>query len=200
MEAGGRQVNAAELDPVLSRQLGLAFLPADRQRESGAQTASLRDNISLPVLERYVRFGFLNRRAETSVIDGLLQRFNVRPALPEAPLGTLSGGNQQKALLAKWIQTNPAVLILYEPTQGVDVGSKQDIFRRIEEFSASGVSIIIASAEAEDLARLCHRVVVLRRGAIAAEFSGAALSETAIHDSAFRDTSGASDPAFEETA
>lgn len=176
----------SSLRPHVARTLGIALLPADRQKASGAQSLSLRENVSLPVLRRYFRRGRMQGALERAAAAKLLHAFQVRPPRPEAPLRTLSGGNQQKALLGKWMQTQPAILILHEPTQGVDVGSKQDIFRKIEEIAAEGVAVVIASAESEDLARLCHRVVVLRRGVVAGELSGATLSETALNDLAFR--------------
>jgi len=184
---GERKYDARVLDPIATRAAGLALLPADRQKASGAQEASVRENVSLPVLARFARFGTIRAGLERLAAERLLHAFDVRPARSEAPLRTLSGGNQQKALLGKWMQTAPSVLVLHEPTQGVDVGSKQDIFRRIEEIAASGVAVLIASSEAEDLARLCHRVAVLRRGRIAGVLAGPDLTETAIADLGFRD-------------
>lgn len=199
---GVTALEARAVSPAAARELGIVLLPADRQRQSGGQQASLRDNVTLPVLERFAAFGAtsgplsalrglapLALRAEWQAAAALLRRFNVQPPDPDRALRTYSGGNQQKALIAKWIQTAPKVLLLHEPAQGIDVGSKQDIFRCIEAFSESGVSIVIASAEVEDLARLCHRVIVFRRGAVAGELSGAALSEQAIQNLAFRETS-----------
>lgn len=170
-----------------TRALGLALLPADRQRASGAQDMSLAENVGLPVLDRFFNWGILQAGAERKAVRAVLHGFGVRPADPDAPLRTLSGGNQQKALLGKWVQTKPKVIVLHEPTQGVDIGSKQDIFRKIEQIAADGVAVVIASAEAEDLANLCHRVVVLRRGGVAGELSGEALTEQAINDLALRD-------------
>jgi ribose transport system ATP-binding protein len=184
-----RAFDARRLSPAQARALGLALLPADRQRASGAQTLSLRENLSLPAPSTFFRDGFLNLAQERAETRRWLAAFGVRPADPEAPLRALSGGDQQKALLAKWMRTNPGVLLMHEPTQGVDVGAKQDIFRRIEEFAERGVAILIASAESEDLARLCHRVVVLRRGRVAGELAGAALSARAIDSLAFCDAS-----------
>jgi len=193
LRAGGRTLDARKLSPTLTREIGFALLPADRQRTSGAQMLSLRENLSLPVLSSFFHHGFLNRRQEQAEASKWLQDFGVRPAAPEALLRTLSGGNQQKALLAKWMQTNPEVLLLHEPTQGVDVGAKQDIFRKLEDFAERGVGVLIASAESEDLARLCHRVLTLRNGRVVGELSGPALSEHAINDLAFRDAPRASE-------
>jgi ribose transport system ATP-binding protein len=183
----GRTFPARMLRPHLTTAQGLALLPADRQRASGAQRLSVRENISLPVLDRFFAFWRLNGRLERNAVRNVLQRYNVRPPDPDAQLNTLSGGNQQKALFGKWMQTNPEILLLHEPTQGVDIGSKQEIFREIEQAAAAGVAVLIASSEAEDLANLCHRVVVLRRGLFAGEMSGSELTEQTINDLAFRE-------------
>lgn len=185
---GDRSFPARLVRLPLTRALGLALLPADRQRASGAQRLSVRENISLPILDRFFSWGRMDRRAERGAARTLLNRYGVRPADPDAQLGTLSGGNQQKALFGKWMQTEPRVLLLHEPAQGVDVGSKQEIFREIEKAAASGVAVLIASSEAEDLANLCHRVVVLRRGTAAGELVGGELTEQAINNLAFRET------------
>ena len=101
-------------------------------------------------------------------------------------LGELSGGNQQKALLAKWLQREPPVLLLHEPTQGVDVGAKQDVFERLRQAAEAGAAVLYCSAEYEDLAHLCDRVVVFQAGRIAAVLSGADLTEDRIVERCYR--------------
>jgi len=185
LRVAGQDLAATSLSPDKTRRFGIALLPADRQRASGAQELTLRENVSLPVLSRYFRFGLMDGSGERDAVTKLLRAFGVRPPKPDAPLRTLSGGNQQKALLGKWIQTAPKILVLHEPTQGVDVGSKQDIFRKIDDIAATGVGIVMASAESEDLARLCHRVVVLHRGQIGGVLEANELSEDAINNLSF---------------
>jgi ribose transport system ATP-binding protein len=197
---GGRTFPARLLRPHVTSEQGLALLPADRQRASGAQRLSVRENLSLPVLDRFFSFGRLDGRAERKAVRAILHRYNVRPPDPDVQLYALSGGNQQKALFGKWMQTNPDILLLHEPTQGVDVGSKQEIFREIEKAAASGVAVLIASSEAEDLANLCHRVVVLRRGLFAGELAGAELTEQTINNLAFRESSPVADHAVGKVA
>jgi ribose transport system ATP-binding protein len=104
----------------------LAFSPADRHRQSGIPKATLLENVSMTNGARFVRNGWLRHHAERTAVRSVLDRFDVRPADPDRLLATLSGGNQQKALLGKWLQTNPSVLLLHEPTQGVDIGSRPD--------------------------------------------------------------------------
>lgn len=177
---GGRTQDAARLSPREAMRLGMALLPADRREASGVGAATVRENVSLPVLDRFFVSGFLRRSRERSEVQRLLQAFQVRPPEPELLLSSLSGGNQQKALLAKWFQTRPDILLLHEPTHGVDIGSRRTIFRLIEEAAAAGTAVVLFSAEYADLANLCSRVLVMRHGRKVAELSGSGLSEERI--------------------
>jgi ribose transport system ATP-binding protein len=168
------------MSPAALRRAGVALLPADRQRASGVPQASVLENVTLPTVSRYFRSGVLRHRAERSDVHTLLDRFDVRPRDPDRLLATLSGGNQQKVLLAKWLQTKPLVLLLHEPTHGVDVGSRRQIFRIIRDVTASGVGILISSAEYEDLANMCDRVLVMRQGRLVRDLSGTDLTEDRI--------------------
>jgi ribose transport system ATP-binding protein len=123
------------------------------------------------VLGRFFR-GWLRGRAIDDHARNQLQLFGVRPPDPALPLEALSGGNQQKVLLAKWLQLAPRLLILQEPTQGVDVGAREQIFTIIRGFAARGGSVLCLSGDHEQLALLCDRVLIFRRGRIAAELSG----------------------------
>src|SRR6185437_12163612 len=109
-------------------------------------------------------------------VAALLREFDVRPPEGDRALATLSGGNQQKVLVAKWLETTPKVLLLHEPTQGVDVGARAQIFARIADAAANGAAIVIASSEYEDLVHLCDRVVIFRDGRAVSDVSGAALT------------------------
>ena len=186
LQVGGVDLPCAGLTPRQAMAAGLALLPADRQRASGVGELSLTRNVSLPVLGRYFDKGRLQHRAERSRVAELLAAYTVRPPLPDAPLGQLSGGNQQKALLAKWMQREPEVLLLHEPTQGVDVGAKQDVFERLREAAENGAAVVYSSAEYEDLAHLCDRVLVFQGGRIVATLSGADLTEERIVERCYR--------------
>jgi ribose transport system ATP-binding protein len=148
---------------------GLALVPANRGADGLILDMTVLENLTLGDLRPYWRGGWMRRRAERE--DGLrwIDQLQVRPRRPEAPVHTLSGGNQQKVLLAKWLRLKPTVLMLDEPTQGVDVGAKVEIYSAIEQAAASGAAVLVSSADPEELALLCDRVLVLRRGAIAAE-------------------------------
>lgn len=172
--AGTVSVAGAPLTPTpqMMRRAGVALLPADRARASGVRTATVLENLTLPVLDQFFRVGRLRKGAERARVLQLLTQFGVHPHDPDRRFGALSGGNQQKALLGKWLQVRPAVLLLHEPTQGVDVGSRREIFRIIREVAAAGAAVVIASSEYEDLANVCNRVVVMRRGRVVTELSG----------------------------
>ena len=129
-QAGRVMVADRALDPLTPRAAmaaGMALLPADRQRQSGVPKATLLENVSITSGSRFLRHGQLRHDRERSAVQRLLDRFDVRPADPDRLLATLSGGNQQKALMAKWLQNRPALLLLHEPTQGVDIGSRKQI-------------------------------------------------------------------------
>jgi len=180
----GRRLNG--LSPALAMRAGMAFLPADRQRQSGIPKATVLENVSMTSGPGFrLNFG-MRREAERSSVLNVLRRFNVRPPEPERLLATLSGGNQQKALLGRWLQTRPCLLLLHEPTQGVDVGSRKQILQIIAEVASAGAAVIIASAEYEELANLCHRVLVFRHGRAVQELSGEELPEARIAEQCFR--------------
>ncbi len=173
------------LEPRAALRAGLALLPSDRLRESGVPSATVRENLSLPVLGSYFKSGWLDSRGERSAVQALLDGLGVKPAEPERLLGTLSGGNQQKALLAKWLQLDPKALVLHEPTQGVDVGARRDVIEQIRDGARRGVSTLVVSSEAEDLERLCDRVLVFRDGAVVSSLAGADITKERITERSY---------------
>jgi ribose transport system ATP-binding protein len=185
VSVGGRTYT--RLGPFAAVRAGVGLLPANRQRDASVQGASVRENITLPVLSSYFRRGWLQHRRERQDVHQLMARFDVRPPRSELVFSTLSGGNQQKALLSKWMQiAKLRVILLHEPTQGVDVGARQSIFRLLRQAADEGVGVVISSAEYEDLAHLCDRVLVMRHGSIVAELRGAELTEERILEQCHR--------------
>jgi ribose transport system ATP-binding protein len=182
-------VEASTLTPRRALSQGIALLPADRRRDSGVGDASATENLTLPTLARHFIGGRLRTKNERRHAIQKMRDYQVSPLSPGAALGTFSGGNQQKVLLAKWLDTAPAVLMLHEPTQGVDVGARKNIFGRIQRAASEGTAVLFASAEYEDLAHLCDRVLVFRHGRIAAELEGDALTQDRIVDRSYRDAS-----------
>jgi ribose transport system ATP-binding protein len=186
MTVDGRTVPLASLTPARALDHGVVLLPADRQRDGSIAELSVAENVMLPVLERYRRGLRLQRRALLRDTRDLLERFDVRPNEPHATYGTLSGGNQQKALLAKWLQVKPKLLLLHEPTQGVDVAAREQIFSIISEVAADGAAVICASSDHDQLARLSDRVLIFARGRISAELGGGKVSKHAITEASVK--------------
>ncbi len=156
---------------------GVAYVPADRLRTGCVGELTVAENIGLPVLHRLVRSGVLMPWTLADHAGALCRRFDVRPADPTLRLDALSGGNQQKALLAKWLQLLPRLLVLEEPTQGVDVGAREQIFAAIRAWAADGAAVLCLSSDHEQLALLCQRVLIFRRGRVVAELTGAEVTE-----------------------
>jgi len=164
---------------------GMVLVPGDRKRHSIAGEMSVRENVTLPQLGSLYRRGSMSRRAETRLATSLGSAVGVRPADPELPAGSLSGGNQQKVVLAKWLGGEPEVIVIHEPTEAVDVGAKAEIFQLIASAVARGAAVLIASVEYEDLAHLADRVLVISRGTVSAQLTGGELSATTITAAAF---------------
>jgi ribose transport system ATP-binding protein len=154
--------------PRASLRGGMVLVPADRKGLTGDMSSSILENLSLPVIGRYSKRGFLRRSRELRDVSETMGKFDVRPLDPSRVFAQLSGGNQQKAVLGKWLELygNVRVLILHEPTQGVDVGARQEILAYIRDAARAGAGILYVSAEYEELADLCTRVLVMRDGAV----------------------------------
>lgn len=151
---------------------GLAYVPANRHRDGLIMTHTVRENITLPALRPLTAWTGLRLSTERSDASRWTERVRLHPPGTEAPVDRLSGGNQQKVVLAKALRTSPKVLALDEPTQAVDVGAAAEIMQLVADSAASGCAVVIASLDAELLATYCHRVLVLRRGLVATELLG----------------------------
>ena len=174
------EIAVTDMTPRRAIGLGMAMLPADRQGASGVGALSTAENVSLPSLERFFHAGILRHGQEQRHVTGLLERFDVRPNAPGRRLDTLSGGNQQKALIAKWMQRQPRILLLDEPTQGVDVNAREEIFKVIRHAADEGGGVLWCTSDYDDLARICDRVIVFRWGRAVAELRGQTLTEERI--------------------
>jgi ABC-type sugar transport system ATPase subunit len=140
----------------------VAYVPGDRKREGIFAASSVEDNLTLPALRRYSRLGFLDLGRVRAAAAELSERMRLVAAGPQVAIETLSGGNQQKVVLGRWIATAPRVLLLDDPMRGVDVNSKADIMAVLSELVAEGVSLVLLSTEVEELVDVCHRVAVFR--------------------------------------
>jgi ABC-type sugar transport system ATPase subunit len=175
ISVAGRELEAGA-GPAASIAAGIAVLPGDRAHDGGVRTLSVAENMMLPAFERY----WTRRDRESAVLKRLIADFDVRPPRPQALFGTLSGGNQQKTLLAKWLHLHPAVLVLDDPTSGVDPGARQKIFELLRDAASEGLGILFFSTEPEQLAAMCSRVLILKDGVIAGSLSGGELTHQAI--------------------
>jgi len=165
-------------DPAAAIAAGMGFIPADRRRQGAVMPMSARENITLPLLSPLRgRLGALGVRAEREDATRWMSAVELVPREPEQRLDLFSGGNQQKAVIAKWLRTTPRVLLLDEPTQGVDVGAKAGIHRLVADAARDGAAVLVSSSETKELVALCDRVLVMRDGEVAAEIAGAALTE-----------------------
>jgi ribose transport system ATP-binding protein len=171
----------AAFRPDLSMRAGLAFLPADRKTQGGFHGLTTRENISIGDLRPFWRWPILSRRREQAEARHWIERLSIRPgSAAEAPLATLSGGNQQKALFAKWLRRGPRLLLLDEPTQGVDIGAKAELHNELLRVARQGAGIVVSSSDTDELAALCHRVLVLREGRVAAFLAGSQVTPKSI--------------------
>jgi ribose transport system ATP-binding protein len=167
--------------PRAAMDAGLTLVPADRARHGVILEHSVAENITLPRLSTLVRALRLQRRAERRDAAAWIDRVGLVPRDPNRIIKTLSGGNQQKAVLARWLRARPKVLILDEPTQGVDVAAREAIHRLLHDAASLGLALLVCSAEIEeDLVDLCDRVLVMRGGRIAAQLAGTELSTNRI--------------------
>ncbi|MCU1570167.1 MAG: sugar transporter ATP-binding protein [Naasia sp.] len=159
---------------------GVVMVPEDRKAHGIVAGRSVAANLSLPSLRRFSRAGVLSFKREQSMAARLIAQFGVRPASTRVSIHNLSGGNQQKVVLAKWFDTSPKAVVLDEPTRGVDVGAKSEIYAIIEDLSARGVGVLLASSDLTELLGVCDRIVVLREGRVAAELNRSDASEESI--------------------
>ncbi len=165
-----------------------AYLPADRHSEGLMMSLSVRENAALSALARFRSGALLSRAREDEAVAGELESLAVRTATPEAVVSSLSGGNQQKVVLARALLGEPRILLADEPTQGVDVGARAEIYRILREVSASGVPVVVASSDAKELEGLCDRVVVMSRGAVVDAVEGPEVTEERLIHSAVKAT------------
>ncbi len=163
----GKVLEPQRPDLAIDAEVGL--VPAERHLNAAFLDFSLRENVSIVEPGIFSRMGLLSSRLEKSDVQGWLEKLRVHPKGTEIPLANLSGGNQQKVVLARWLRRNPRLLILDEPTQGVDVGAKADIHALVDVAAASGAAVLVASTDNTELERLCDRVLVLYGGVVVDE-------------------------------
>lgn len=158
----------------------MALIPEDRKTEGLMLGQSVYDNLGISTLDRISRWGVVDHDAERSLVGSLVKTLQIKAPDTSVAVSTLSGGNQQKVVLAKWLATEPRLLLLMDPTRGVDVGTKQEIYRLFRDLAAKGLAILFYSTDCDELIGLCDRVLVMYDGQVRASLAGAMLNEEQI--------------------
>jgi ribose transport system ATP-binding protein len=159
--------------------LGIALIPEDRKTEGLMLPLSVRENLTITMLERFRSGPLIDRALERRAVEDIVGRMQIKAVL-DLPVATLSGGNQQKVVIGKWLITQPRVLLLTDPTRGIDVGTKQEIYRLLRELAASGTAILFYTTDYDELIGLCDRVLIFYAGRIVRELTGDSITEEAI--------------------
>jgi ribose transport system ATP-binding protein len=178
--ANGTTVAFSSPKAAISAALPIALVPEDRKIEGLLLPLSVRDNLSLASLDRLRRGPVLDRTAERRLVVREVERLRIKAGSLSAPVGTLSGGNQQKVVLGKWLATKPSILLLMDPTRGIDVGTKQEFYALIRDLADSGVTMLFYSTDYDELIGMCDRVAIIYRGRVVRELVGPEITEANI--------------------
>ncbi|MGE3304390.1 MAG: sugar ABC transporter ATP-binding protein [Rhizobiaceae bacterium] len=189
LAVGTRSFDVARISPSAAVDAGIVLVPGDRLNDGAVATLTVAANATLPVLDRGRSGWLVSERGMNRVARRLADDYDVRPRDPTRLLGQLSGGNQQKVVLAKWFQIEPELILLDEPTQGVDIGAREQVFMTIRKMSERGAAVLCASSDHEQLAALCDRVIVFVRGRATASLEGDAISKRAITELCYTSSS-----------
>jgi rhamnose transport system ATP-binding protein len=164
IEWGGRATLIRS--PAQAAQMGIAYVPEDRRRHGVILEMTVATNATMAVLGRISNYGWINFRREATLAAEYVQRLSIKTTSLDTPVGDLSGGNQQKVSVARWLATEPTLLILDEPTQGIDVGAKAEIHRLMGELAARGMAILMISSELPEILGMSDRIVVMHGGTV----------------------------------
>jgi ribose transport system ATP-binding protein len=176
----GRPIHVNGPAAACAAGLRLALVPEDRKTEGLVMNMSIRENMTLAALDRISRRFLIDRGTESKLVSDAAQVLQIKAATLDAPVGSLSGGNQQKVVLAKWLMTEPRVILLLDPTRGIDVGSKEELYRIMRRLADAGAAILFYSTDYEELIGMSDRIVILYQGRIVRELSGEAITEANI--------------------
>jgi ribose transport system ATP-binding protein len=185
---GGKRAKLRSPADAIKRGLAIALVPEDRKTEGLMLPMSVKDNLTLAVLDKISTAGVVRRRREVSLVGNVAERLQIKTRNAGLQsVGTLSGGNQQKVLIGRWLLAEPDVLLLFDITRGVDVGTKHDIYQLVVNLAAEGKALLYYSSETEEIAQLCHRVLVMREGRVISELSGPEATAEALVAAAMRE-------------
>ena len=180
VEVNGKHVTLMSPRDAVRANIGISLIPEDRKTEGLFLKLDGRRNTSLPVLHRFTRLGLIDDAAETAAVEGVMDIVQVQHRAIFTRVGAFSGGNQQKIAIGKWLLAGSRVMLMYDPTRGVDVGTKHEIYLLIHEFAQAGGSVLLFSTEIPELVNLCHRVLVMYGGRIVTELPADQLDEEVI--------------------
>jgi ribose transport system ATP-binding protein len=180
----GRPVTIAGPDFAKRKGIGMALIPEDRKTEGLMLPMSVRENLSFAALGKLSRWGIVNASAERDAVERIVRLLAVRTDGTDVPAGSLSGGNQQKLVIGKWLMLAPRILLLNDPTRGIDVGTKQEMYQLLRQLADEGAAILFYSTDYDELVGCCDRVLVMFDGAIGRELVGAEITERALVSSA----------------
>jgi ribose transport system ATP-binding protein len=177
IEIDGKTVKMSNPGRAKSADVGMALIPEDRKNEGLMLPMSVRDNLSFASIESFSHFGIVDRKAEEAAIDDMIKLLNIRTDGIDGPVAALSGGNQQKVVIAKWLMTKPRIILLNDPTRGIDVGTKQELYELLRRLAEDGAAILFYSTDYDELIGCCDRVLVFYNGAVVRTLEGAELTE-----------------------
>ncbi len=180
----GKRTSVKSPSAAKGPEMGMALIPEDRKTEGLMLPMSVRDNLSFAALDRFSRKGIIDTVAERKAIDEVISLLGIRTAGTDIPVGALSGGNQQKVVIAKWLMCSPRIILLNDPTRGIDVGTKQEMYQLLRKLADGGAAIVFYSTDYDELIGCCDKVLVLYDGAIRRELVGAEITEHALIASA----------------
>ena len=187
-------------DAAKAAGIGMALIPEDRKTEGLMLPMSVRDNLSFAALGTLSHGGFIDRAAEQGAVGDMLRLLAIKTGGLDVPVATLSGGNQQKVVIAKWLKMAPRIILLNDPTRGIDVGTKQEIYQLLRQLADRGVAILFYSTDYDELIGCCERVLVLYDGRVGRELAGSELTERALVGSALNIATETEEAAHERLA
>ncbi|MBL8576426.1 MAG: sugar ABC transporter ATP-binding protein [Mesorhizobium sp.] len=180
----GKPVRLGSPAQASSGEIGMALIPEDRKTEGLMLPMSVRENLAFAAMDKVSKHGIIDRVAEDRLLDEMVKLLAIKTAGLDIPVGALSGGNQQKVVIAKWLMRHPRIILLNDPTRGIDVGTKQEIYQLLRRLADAGAAIVFYSTDYDELIGCCDRVLVLYDGAIKRELAGDEITEHALIASA----------------
>ncbi|MEA2443764.1 MAG: ribose transport system ATP-binding protein [Thermoleophilales bacterium] len=180
IELAGERVNLRSPRDAIRAGMGISLVPEDRAREGALLTMPGRANLTLPSLSRFTTAGWVNRKKEAEAVREVLERLRISERALFEPVEAFSGGNQQKIVIGKWLLADAKVLLLYDPTRGVDIKTKTEIFRLVRDFVADGGSVLLYSTDLDEIVNLCTSALVCYRGVVSEPLEGAGLTNAAL--------------------